>query len=235
MPPEPPPLDAAGLTAAARYRPAAQEERVGGDWYDAVLLPDRTALLVVGDRAGHGIEAATGMVALRNALRGLAVTGAGPAQLLAWLNTAADELSDPATATAVCARYDPACRELRWARAGHLPPLLVRGGHARLLPMPDGVLIGAAPDAEYEEDTLVLEPGDVLLLYTDGLVERRDQSVEDSLRRLVGGLRGPIDDLGRFLDRLLDRSTADTDDDTSLIAVRVSDGCRQAEVPGSRT
>jgi serine phosphatase RsbU (regulator of sigma subunit) len=235
MPPEPPPLDAAGLATAARYRPAAQEECVGGDWYDAVLLPDRTALLVVGDMAGHGIEAATGMVALRNALRGLAVTGAGPAQLLAWLNTAADALSDPATATAICARYDPASRELRWARAGHLPPLLVRGGHARLLPMPHGVLIGADPDAEYEEDTLVLEPGDVLLLYTDGLVERRDQSVEDSLCRLVDGLGDPIDDLGGFLDRLLDRSTADTDDDTSLIAVRVADGRRPAEVPGSRT
>ncbi|MDH6127354.1 SpoIIE family protein phosphatase [Kitasatospora sp. GP82] len=223
MPPEPPPLDVAGLSVAVRYRPAAQEERVGGDWYDAVLLPDRTALLVVGDMAGHGVEAATGMVSLRNALRGLAVTGAGPARLLAWLNLAAGELTDPATATAICARYDPDSRELCWARAGHLPPLLVRAGQARLLPMPHGVLIGADPDSHYEEDSLRLEPGDVLLLYTDGLIERRDRSVEDSLHQLVDDLGQPSEDLDRFLDHLLDRSTADTDDDTCLIAVRVAD------------
>ncbi|GAA2250451.1 SpoIIE family protein phosphatase [Kitasatospora cystarginea] len=222
LPPEPPSLDAAGLRAAVRYRPAAQQERVGGDWYDAVLLPDGAALLVVGDVAGHGVEAATGMVALRNALRGLAVTGAGPARLLDWLNTAAVSFTEPATATAVCARYDPARRQLCWARAGHLPPILLRAGRARPLPMPSGVLLGADHGAVYEEQALRLEAGDILLLYTDGLIEHRDRSVEDSLRELVDDVGRSEEDLDDLLDRLLDRSTADTDDDICLIAVQVA-------------
>ncbi|MFB7668525.1 SpoIIE family protein phosphatase [Kitasatospora sp. NPDC056138] len=226
LPSEPPPLDAAGLRAAVRYRPAAQEERVGGDWYDVALLPDGAVLLAVGDMAGHGVEAATGMVALRNALRGLAVTGAGPARLLGWLNSAAAGLTDPNTATAVCARYEPARRELCWARAGHLPPILVREGRGRLLPMPNGILLGAGPEAQYEEFTLRLDPGDILLLCTDGLVERRDRPVEDSLRDLVDGFNWPGGDLDDLLDRLLARSTAETDDDTCLIAVEVAPECR---------
>ncbi|MFD0331736.1 PP2C family protein-serine/threonine phosphatase [Streptacidiphilus monticola] len=115
-----------GLQVAVRYRPAEQEHLVGGDWYDTLPLPGGRVLLSVGDVAGHGIEAATGMVALRNALRGLAATGAGPGQLLTWLNSVSLHLTDEVTATAVCAVFDPGTRELRWARAGHLPPVLVR-------------------------------------------------------------------------------------------------------------
>ncbi|MFG2819727.1 SpoIIE family protein phosphatase [Kitasatospora sp. NPDC048365] len=218
-----PPLDRAGLRAAARYRPAAREERVGGDWYDAVLLPDDQVLLVVGDMAGHGVEAATGMVALRNALRGLAVTGAPPGPLLGWLNRAALELGDAATATAVCARYDPRRRELHWARAGHLPPVLIREGAAEPLAMPHGVLLGADPHAAYEERVERMEPGDILLLYTDGLVEQRERAVEEPLRELAAHLAAPADDLDVLLDRALARSPADTADDTCLIAIQVLD------------
>ena len=92
----------------------------------AVVLPSRLVLLCVGDVAGHGIDAATSMVVLRNALRGLAVTGARPAQLLSWLNMVAHHLTGGVTATAVCGLYDPERRRLRWARAGHLPPVLTR-------------------------------------------------------------------------------------------------------------
>ena len=109
-------------SVAVRYRPAETEHLVGGDWYDAVVLPSGLVLLCVGDVAGHGIEAATSMVVLRNALRGLAVTGAGPAQLLSWLNMVAHHLTGLVTATAVCGLYDPSRHTLRWARAGHLPP-----------------------------------------------------------------------------------------------------------------
>ncbi|BAJ26543.1 MULTISPECIES: SpoIIE family protein phosphatase [Kitasatospora] len=221
LPPAPPPLESAGLRAAVRYRPSSQEDRVGGDWYDTTLLPDRTALLVVGDMAGHGVEAAQGMVALRHALRGLAYTGAGPGRLLGWLNRATTDLTGAATATAVCARYHPDTRTLHWARAGHLPPVLLRDGTARPLPMPHGILLGAADDPDYQEHHLAMRPGDVLLLYTDGLIERRDQSVEEPLAHLTRILAEPAADLDALLDRALATSTADTDDDTCLIAVEV--------------
>ncbi|MEV8093127.1 SpoIIE family protein phosphatase [Kitasatospora sp. NPDC085879] len=220
LPPEPPPLARARLHAAVRYRPAVESDRVGGDWYDILPLPDGGALLTVGDLAGHGIEAATGMVALRNALRGLAVTGAGPARLLEWLNHTALALPEPATATAVCARFDPRTRTLHWARAGHPPPVLLRAGRPRVLPLPHGLLLGAAPDARYEEQAVPMEPGDVLLLYTDGLVERRGTADEESLRQLLAAAGPPGPDLGGYLDALLAQSRSDTDDDTCLIAVR---------------
>ncbi|GAA5019522.1 hypothetical protein GCM10025734_72760 [Kitasatospora paranensis] len=219
LPAEPPPLAAAGLAAAVRYRPAAEREKVGGDWYDALLLPDKSALLSLGDVAGHGVEAATGMVVLRNALRGLAMTGAAPGQLMEWLNLAAMQLPEPTTATAVCARYDPSTRELRWARAGHLPPVLLRDGEPTLLPLPRGVLLGAAGEQAYEERSTVLAAGDVLLLYTDGLIERREGDV-GMLRELLAAAGPPGADLGEYLDRLLLHSRADTGDDTCLIAVR---------------
>ncbi|MFB6893359.1 SpoIIE family protein phosphatase [Kitasatospora sp. NPDC056327] len=221
LPVAPPPLGAAGLRAAVRYRPAAKRERVGGDWYDVLVLPDRRVLLAVGDVAGHGVGAATGMVALRHALRGLAVTGAGPGRLLAWANTVALREPGQVTATAVCVLLGPDGRSLRWARAGHLPPIRLGPAGAEVLPLPHGVLLGALPDAEYEEFTARLDPGESLLLYTDGLVERRDRPVEESVDHLIRAAGPPGPDLERYLDLLLELSPADTDDDTCLVAVRV--------------
>jgi serine phosphatase RsbU (regulator of sigma subunit) len=103
---------AAGLDVTARYRPAGPGNLVSGDWYDTVLLPSKE-VLVVGDIAGHGLDAVTGIVALRNGLRGLSVTGAGPATLLGWLNSAACHLTDGIIGTAVCGLYDPVGRSLR--------------------------------------------------------------------------------------------------------------------------
>ena len=137
----------AGLDVAARYRPAGPGNLVSGDWYDTVPLPSGEVLLVVGDIAGHGIDAVTGMVALRNCLRGLAITGAGPAALLGWLNGVACHLTDGIIGTAVCGLYDPADRTLRWARAGHLPPRAGPRRRGRELELPQGVLLGADPDA----------------------------------------------------------------------------------------
>ncbi|MFE5794302.1 SpoIIE family protein phosphatase [Streptomyces sp. NPDC056503] len=222
MPPAKPPLDAPGLDVAVRYRPAESESLVGGDWYDAVVLPNKKVLLCVGDVAGHGVEAATGMVVLRNALRGLAVTGAGPGQLLSWLNSVAHHLTTHVTATAVCGVYDPGTRTLRWARAGHLPPVLVRGDEAVDLPLLRGMLLGALAEAEYEEAELRLEAGDNVLMYTDGLVERRDTAVHDSVAQLLAVARLPSESLEGRLDQLLARSKSDTDDDTCVIGVQVS-------------
>ncbi|MFJ7072140.1 SpoIIE family protein phosphatase [Streptomyces sp. NPDC098781] len=222
MPPAQAPLAAPGLRVAVRYRPAETQHLVGGDWYDAVVLPSRLVLLCVGDVAGHGIDAATSMVVLRNALRGLAVTGAGPAQLLSWLNMVAHHLTGSITATAVCGLYDPEHRTLRWARAGHLPPVLVRAGEASPLPLVKGLLLGAVPEATYEEHEVQLAVEDTLLMYTDGLIERRDRSVEESLTQLLVAARTVPPTLEQQLDRLLTYSKSDTDDDTCIVGVRVA-------------
>ncbi|WP_333763792.1 SpoIIE family protein phosphatase [Streptomyces sp. IBSBF 2390] len=221
MPPAQTPLQVPDLQVAVRYRPAETEQLVGGDWYDAVVLPSGLILLCVGDVAGHGIEAATSMVVLRNALRGLAVTGAGPAQLLSWLNIVAHHLTGAVTATAVCGLYDGERRTLRWARAGHLPPVLVRESDASTLPTLKGLLLGALPEAVYEETEVQLAAGDTLLMYTDGLIERRDRSVEESLSHLLDTARSAPEVLDQQLDRLLTYSRSDTDDDTCIVGIRV--------------
>ncbi len=226
MPPTRGPMDVSGLRIGVRYRPAEKDHLVGGDWYDAVVLPSKQILLCVGDVAGHGIEAATGMVALRNALRGLAATGAGPGQLLAWLNVVAHHLTDNVTATAVCGLFDPLTHTLRWARAGHLPPVLLRDGRASTLPLVGGLLLGAIAEAEYEEAEVQLQADDTLLMYTDGLIERRDRSVQESLDRLLGiahgtGASGGALGLEKRLDHLLTHANSDTDDDTCLIGVQL--------------
>ena len=214
------PLEAAGIAVAARYRPASEDHLVGGDWYDAALLPTANVLLAVGDVAGHGIGAVTGMVALRNALRGLAVTGAGPAQMLTWLNTAAIHLVG-VMATAICAVYDPSCGTLRWARAGHLPPLLIHDGTARTTPSPSGSLLGVDPDAEYEEASFTLQAGDTVLFFTDGLIERRDTPIDEAIAQLARLASRPAASVGELATALLTSSSSDTGDDACLVAVRV--------------
>ncbi|MEU9859972.1 SpoIIE family protein phosphatase [Streptomyces sp. NPDC047971] len=210
------------LVVAARYRPAAEEYRVGGDWYDVQPLPSGKVLVTVGDVAGHGIDSVTGMVALRNAQRGLACTGDSPRRLMAWLNEMTLRTSGHPTATAVCALYDPEDRGLVWSSAGHLPMLLVRDGTARLLDPPQDILLGAVPSYAYQERRTPLRPGDTLLLYTDGLVERRHDGLDDGLAQLAAAaerLSGyPPDEQ---VERLLGAATGDTDDDTSIVVVRV--------------
>ncbi|MFD6357104.1 SpoIIE family protein phosphatase [Nocardia tengchongensis] len=221
MPAAQPSIEAFGLRMAVRYRPTEQDHLVGGDWYDVVVLPSKKILVSVGDIAGHGIAAATGMVVLRNALRGLAATGAGPGKMLTWLNLVAHNPADTIFATAICGIYDPATGVLCWARAGHLPPVLVRNGSASALPTLGGMLLGAVSETRYEEAELQLEPDDVLLMYTDGLVERRGRSLDDCTQRLLtlsAGFAGSLDDR---LDYLLDNSDADTDDDACVVGIHV--------------
>jgi serine phosphatase RsbU (regulator of sigma subunit) len=221
MPEDEAPVEAAGVEVAVRYRPAEQGRLVAGDWYDALLLPDKRLLLVVGDITGHGIDAVTGMIAARNALRGLAATGAGPADLLRHLNYAACHLTEGIAGTVVCGRYDPETRVLSWARAGHLPPVLVRDGTAEMLPLPGGVLLGLDPDAEYEEATLPMRGGDTLLLFTDGLIERRADSISDALREFTAAAVPADPDVSAHADRILNHAISDTGDDACLVAVRI--------------
>ena len=236
MPPDEQPVEAAGIDVAVRYRPVGEGHLVGGDWYDALLLPDQRVLLVVGDVAGHGIDAVTGMVAARNSLRALAITGSGPAELLRMLNGVMCDLTSGVVGTVVCGIYDPETSVLHWARAGHLPPVLVRGRTACQLPLPGGVLLGMDPDAGYEEATQPLAPGDTLLLFTDGLIEQRGESIVDVLADFVatvapasgtgdgaaGGTEpgaGPT--AAEQADRILASAVSDTDDDACLVAVRI--------------
>jgi PAS domain-containing protein len=215
------PVRAAGVEAIARYRPSGEAGLVSGDWYDTVVLPDGQVLLVVGDIAGHGIDAVTGMVEMRNCLRGLAITGAGPAELLGWLNEFACNLTGGTIGTVVCGKYDPAGRALRWARAGHIPPVVVRDGAARMLPAIQGLLLGADPDIPYQEESTHLRPGDLLLLFTDGMVERRDTGIDDAIDALLRCASRPVDDISEYADHLLGHTESNTGDDACLVAVRI--------------
>jgi serine phosphatase RsbU (regulator of sigma subunit) len=226
LPPTVPPVEAAGIEVAVRYRPAGPGHLVGGDWYDTLLLPNKDVLLVVGDIAGHGIDAVTGMVAARNCLRGLAITGAGPGALLAHLNSAICHLIDGVVGTVVCGLYQPGDRMLRWARAGHLPPVVIHDGQATTLPLPQGVLVGSDPDARYEEFTTPLASGDMMLLFTDGMIERRDTPITDALDQFAHRAAqpyqaGPQPSAARLADHVLAHAASDTGDDACLVTVRI--------------
>ncbi|MFI0367046.1 SpoIIE family protein phosphatase [Actinomadura sp. 1N219] len=215
------------LRLEARYVPATQLSSVGGDWYDAFMLPDGATGLVIGDIEGHDLSAAARMAQVRNMLRALAWDMAEPpSRVLARLDGVMAAVSDADLATAVFGRVeeDSAGRwHLRWCNAGHPPPLLIThdGGthfldeHGTLLGDPD--LTGTRPDG-----TRVLPPSSTLLLYTDGLVETRDSDLSDrltSLRRHASHLAQlPLPDL---CDKLLERVEPSGEDDVALLALRI--------------
>ncbi|MFC4031532.1 PP2C family protein-serine/threonine phosphatase [Streptomyces polygonati] len=161
------------MDLAAHYLPSASSGLIGGDWYDAMQLPDGSSLLTVGDLTGHGVAATSGMAMLLGALRGMAVAGLQPGPLMGWLNELLDTSPQPALGSALCCRYEPGSRTLHWSQAGHPAPLLFRAGAGRMLASPDGVLLGATSGAKYAQASEPLLPGDLLLLHTDGLVPRR--------------------------------------------------------------
>ncbi|AZM57146.1 phosphatase [Streptomyces sp. WAC 01529] len=169
------------LDLAAHYLPSSIGSLIGGDWYDAMELPDGQALLSVGDLTGNGVTVTSGMAMLLGALRGMAVAGAPPGRLMGWLNDLIDATVQPALGSAICCRYDPGTRLLTWAQAGHPAPLLFRDGTGRALTPPAGVLLGAARGAAYEQAEERLRPGDLLLLHTDGLVPRHDRDATTDL------------------------------------------------------
>lgn len=219
------PIELPGIKVALRYLPAGQEGLVGGDWYHAGPLRDGSVLLAVGDVAGHGTQAATTMAQLRHALRALAVTTFDPGVLLARLNQLTCDLAretDELAATAIVARYEPATRRLTWAQAGHPPPLLCRDGRTAPMIRPSGSMLGVVDDASYATATLDMVVGDVLLLYTDGLIEHRRRGPDDGLNAVIAVLDeavavAPEQPLNALLDRL---RSANPDDDTCILAAR---------------
>jgi serine phosphatase RsbU (regulator of sigma subunit) len=224
LPVPPAPIDLPGLRVAVRYLPAEQASRVGGDWFHASATGDGDVLLAVGDVAGHGIHAATSMARLRHALAALSITiTTEPAELLAHLNLLLYAGGTTAgTATAVIVRYHPGTGALVWAQAGHPPLLRARAGVTAELERPRGPLLGALRNASYDTASTTLHADDVLLLYTDGLVEHRRQSTAEGFAPVIHTLNDvtaasssqPLADL---LGRL---RSANPDDDTCILVAR---------------
>ncbi len=214
------PFDLPGLRTVVRYLPASRAGLVGGDWYITAEMPPGNVLIALGDVAGHGLAAAAGMARLRGALAGLAITGAPPERLVGWLNDLVHHVAPEHTASVVAGYFDPASRIFTWAQAGHPPPVLVREGQARPLPPPAGIMLGAGK-APYQAATLVLAPGDLLLLYSDGVIERRDRSIDDgvaALARAACGFADPERAAAAILSAL---GSADLEDDSCLVALQV--------------
>ncbi len=212
-----------GLRAAVRYLPAGHSARVGGDWYETSAIDGEGVFLAIGDVSGHGLTAAAAMARLRNGLSGLAFSGAPPDRLLGWLNRLALHWPTSLTATALAGRYDPVERTLTWAQAGHLPPVLVRDGKAVTLDPPEGVLLGAVEVPEFAVETTALEPGDLLLLYTDGLIERRERCLQDGLDVLIhAASTADACDPDSVLEHILEVCGApNPNDDTCVVAIRI--------------
>ncbi|MGY1701162.1 PP2C family protein-serine/threonine phosphatase [Geodermatophilus sp. SYSU D00766] len=221
----PPPV-VPSLESAVRYLPAVRETRVGGDWYDALPAADGGTVLVIGDVAGHDPRAAAAMAEVRGMLRAVAVDASSPAGVLEALDRVMAHPAAPALATVVVAVVTPTGEGagLRWSNAGHPPPVLVGAdGAVRLLARTPEPLLGVAPDTARTDAELLLRPGDTLLLYTDGLVERRHGTLDEGTAWLVEELgRRAHDPLEELCDRLLATvARVARHDDVALLAVRV--------------
>lgn len=213
-----------GAQLAARLVPGCSGQRVGGDWYDVVSLPSGEICLVVGDVMGHDLPAATVMGQLRNALRAYALEDAAPATVLERVNRAAYLLDVSDLTTCICAVLDPATMQVSWSSAGHLPPLVSSAaGVGCLLGGEPGPPLGVTSAAEYPQYQVQLAPGETLLLYSDGLVERRDTSIDSRLTTLEAAVIprvGPEEVCDQLLTTMLSDG-GNRDDDVTLLLLQV--------------
>jgi serine phosphatase RsbU (regulator of sigma subunit) len=172
------------LRVAVRYIPADPDTETGGDWYLSASMPGGDVLLSVGDVEGHGAAASPVMARMREEIARYAACGRAPDEVLAGLNRSLCEEAGEDLATAVVARFSPHTGVLTWSRAGHLPILLVGRDGVAPLDQPNGAILGVWPDTRYDSLRRTLSPGDVMLMYTDGFVERPGTSVDDGVRAL---------------------------------------------------
>lgn len=204
-----------GWALSADYRPAAGG-RVGGDWYDAFQLPDGRLIVLLGDVAGHGLPAAGAMAQLRNVLRAQIFAGATPAEALAQLNAFSLHLMPRTFATVIAARVDLASGQVEAASAGHLMPYrtgpVVDQAPVRLSP-PIGVR-----GVQYAPSTFTLERGQGLVMYSDGLVERRDSTIDEGMDRLAATLGRAGDLSASGISKSL--ASSETDDDVTVITLQ---------------
>ncbi len=221
LPPRTPGLPS--LDIGVHYLPASAGVEVGGDWYDSLPLPDGRVGVVVGDVAGHGLQAAATMGQLRNSLRAFAFDGDDPDVVVRRLNRLITVTDPEAIATLVYAIFDPATTTLTWCNAGHMPPLLRTSSGLRFLAEVGGPPIGADPDATYRCGRDRLEPADVLVLYTDGLVEDRTRDITaglDELSAAVARLEGEdVTTMAAEVARLA-MGTRRRDDDVCVLVAR---------------
>lgn len=221
--------DCETLELVARYRPAALGAKIGGDWYDVVTLGNARTLVVIGDVIGHGIRAASWMSRLRTAFHVYALEGMSGAAILERLNTymIVESGGEPTMASMLVADYDPPRRRVRLASAGHLPPCLLRApGDAELVAVPPGTPIGAVEGAEYEYTDATLPVGATLFLYTDGLVERRQEPLDTGLARLEAAVANGPADLTELVDTVVANvlESESHEDDVAVIAMRARTG-----------
>lgn len=211
-----------GLRMAARYLPAAVESAVGGDWYDVIELHSRSIGFVIGDVAGHGLAAATFMGQLRSAIRAYALDTDGPAEVMTKLAAFSDHMRSR-MATVIYATLNLTTWEARIARAGHPYPLLIRAdGSAEYLSAGGGPPIGTVGGHAYDEQSLTLSAGETLLLYTDGLIERRGGKLSDGERTLLEVAASSPDEPELKCQGIISRLTKDTTiaDDIAILAVQ---------------
>jgi len=226
---EPPRIE--GCEVVVRYVPAAAGAEIGGDWYDAFFDREGQPVLAIGDVVGHDTRAAAAMGQVRGLLRGISFSSGGtPAEVLRRVDRAVEGLALDTMATALVARVErdegvPGAR-LRWANAGHPPAICVSAeGEVSLLDeKPADLLLGVFPETMREDHVSVLEPGATLLLYTDGLVERRDRDIDEGTEALMAVVAEVADlPLDELCDRLLERLfLPDAQDDVAVLAVRLS-------------
>jgi anti-sigma regulatory factor (Ser/Thr protein kinase) len=208
---------------AARYLPAASEAEVGGDWYDVIPIAGGAVGLVMGDVAGKGLAGASMVGRLRSALRAYALEGHDAGRVVERLNrllwTEADESQ---MATMLYLIVDPAESVVRWVNAGHPPPLVITRGETHFLEGEASVPLGVLPFPTYDEATAPLEPGSSLLLYTDGLVERPGEHIDDGLAELSARVREAPEDPQGLLDHVLDAivPAGGAPDDVALLTLR---------------
>ena len=216
--------DVEHLEIAAVYLPAS-DAAMGGDWYDAFPVDGGTCF-VVGDVAGHGLQAAAVMAQLRNAARAYAVEHQSPAQVLTQLNRLLCRLEPTETATIIVLTWDPKLEMIVRANAGHPPILRCRTGEFDYLhPTDPGPLLGADPSTSYDTELKKLRPGTTLLFYTDGLIEQRGASLTDGMEALRTFVE-QLDDLSpkALCDAVLDwrLEYGRREDDICMLAVRLA-------------
>jgi serine phosphatase RsbU (regulator of sigma subunit)/anti-sigma regulatory factor (Ser/Thr protein kinase) len=213
-----------GVQLAARYLPGSAELDVGGDWFDALRLPGGRVGLVVGDVVGKGVQAAASMAQLRNAIRAFSVEPLRPSSALARLNRLAEEALDTTFATLVYLVLDPQAGVCRMSSAGHPPPVVAYAdGRVELLEGGRGLPLGTGIESKYRQETVRLPAGSTLVLYTDGLVERRGRSIDEGLADLRAAIATAPRDPDRLLEHVLDRlvGSSERGDDIALLAARL--------------
>jgi GAF domain-containing protein/anti-sigma regulatory factor (Ser/Thr protein kinase) len=211
-----------GVRVSALYLPGSTAVDVGGDWFDTLTLADGRLGFVVGDVVGKGVQAASTMAQLRNGMRALTLDALTPAETLRKLNLLLENYIDVPFATLAYLALDPETLVVTLSSAGHPPPLVVGpDGRARFLEGEGGLPLGVDTAAEYAEQTTVLEPGSIVVLYTDGLVERRGRSIDEGLALLARAAEGAPREPDAFVDSLVGQllGAEARQDDVALLAV----------------